>query len=110
MDFTLLTQVFADFTTFVSSLSTAKIDAVNETSQFYSFYINVYNALAVAMIVNNPCEKDLFGTCGPIKSIRDIGINYTSIDSYNQNLGTILPWKTVWDMNAGGNNIKFESR
>jgi hypothetical protein len=40
---------------------------------WFSFWINTYNALAVKTIINNACDKDIFGSCGPISSIRNIG-------------------------------------
>jgi hypothetical protein len=41
----------------------------------------------MSMIISHSCKKDLFGYCGPIQSIRDIG--------------TIIPFKQVWDFPAG---------
>jgi len=41
----------------------------------------------VNMIIVHSCGEDVFGTCGTIKSIEDIG--------------TILPYNPVWKQNAG---------
>jgi hypothetical protein len=42
-------------------------------SEFYAFWINVYNYLAIKLVVENPCERDMFGSCSPTTSIRNIG-------------------------------------
>jgi hypothetical protein len=45
-----------------------------------AFFINVYNALAMNMIISNPCDKDLFGNCsGTVSSIRNIGPMLSSV-------------------------------
>ena len=36
-------------------------------------FMNAYNIFAIDMILKHPCGKDVFGDCGPLKSIRDIG-------------------------------------
>jgi len=51
------------------------------------FFSNVYNSFAIDLIVKHPCKQDLFGNCGPISGIRDIG--------------TTIPYKSVWDKPAG---------
>jgi len=76
----------ADFKAYLKSLETANIDGLNKT-ETYAFFMNVYNALAVNMVVVHSCGDDIFGTCGPIKSIEDIG--------------TILPYSPVWGKQAG---------
>lgn len=75
-----------EFKEWVESLKTAPIDHLNR-NETYAFFINVYNTLAINMMIQHACEKDLFGTCGPIKSIRDIG--------------SLVPYKPVWKKKAG---------
>jgi len=74
------------FQTVLNQIATANLTGLNKT-QFYAFYINTYNVLAVHMIIKHACKEDIFGTCGTIKSIRD--------------LTTWIPPKAVWDQDAG---------
>jgi len=75
-----------DFTSFLEDLKSAQITNLTR-AEIYAFFSNVYNALAVNMIIENACKRDLFGKCGSIASIRDIG--------------TIVPYKPVWGKKAG---------
>jgi len=75
-----------DFEAYLKSLETANITNLNRT-ETYAFFINVYNALAINMIISNACAKDIFGNCGPIIGIEEIG--------------TLVPYKSVWDKPAG---------
>ena len=49
-----------NFTAYIDAI--AKVNTAgfghNET---YAFYMNVYNALAIKMIIDNPCDKPTFG-------------------------------------------------
>jgi len=76
----------SNFTIYLNLIKTVNTKNMNQ-SEFYAFYINVYNALAINMILSNPCKRDLFGDCGPITGIRDIG--------------TIIPLSQVWNKPAG---------
>jgi len=77
-----------DFHEYIKQLEKANITAVEEhRDSIYAFYTNVYNALAIKIIIEHPCKTDLFGKCGKIGSIRDIG--------------TIVPFKEVWGKPAG---------
>jgi len=75
-----------DFGVWLNALETAKIDNLTR-DEVYAFYSNVYNSLAINMMVKYACKKDLFGECGTISGIKDIG--------------TIIPFKEVWDKPAG---------
>jgi len=73
------------------------IPPLSRKNDSYAFFINAYNALAIHMITANACEKDLFGACGNIGSITDIG--------------TIIPYRPVWGMTAGtlaGNSYSLD--
>eukprot|EP01118_Nematostelium_gracile_P009207 TRINITY_DN308_c0_g1_i1.p1 TRINITY_DN308_c0_g1~~TRINITY_DN308_c0_g1_i1.p1 ORF type:complete len:335 (+),score=52.18 TRINITY_DN308_c0_g1_i1:35-1039(+) len=61
-----------NYTVWLSSLTVAKIDGLNE-SEYYSFFVNVYNTFAITLVINRSCKEDLFGRCGPISSVNDIG-------------------------------------
>lgn len=78
------------FTGAVAGLNPADVDnLVHNKSQFYAFFINVYNAFAVKTIVENPCQVDLFGQCSAITSIRDVAYGF-------------WPWEFgVWTRTAG---------
>jgi len=47
--------------------------------QYYAFWINAYNAIAVYTIVSNACETDLFGDCKTLVSIKDVGVSSSPI-------------------------------
>lgn len=49
------------------------------TTEFYAFWMNVYNYLAIKLIIENPCQRDMFGNCRPLNSIRDIGEQQPSL-------------------------------
>jgi len=74
------------FGEWLSALETAKIDNLTR-DEIYAFYSNVYNSLAINMMVQHACKEDVFGKCGPISGIRDIG--------------TIIPFQEVWNKPAG---------
>jgi len=73
------------YTDFQYQVENADITGFNQ-SQFLAFWINVYNYLAVRTIFENPCQKDLFGDCRPLTSIRQVGQQQPSL------------LDTVWDM------------
>jgi len=75
-----------DFAVWLDALTTAKIDNLTR-DEVYAFYSNVYNSLAIDMMIKNACKKDVFGNCGTISGIRDIG--------------TIVPFVEVWNKPAG---------
>jgi len=75
-----------DFAAYLQSLEVATIDSLDR-NETYAFFINVYNALAVNMIITHACGDDIFGKCGPIKGIQDIG--------------TLVPLNPVWGQPAG---------
>jgi hypothetical protein len=76
----------SDFLEFIKQIESANITNLNK-NETYAFYINVYNAFAIKMVIEHNCKKDLFGDCDTIQSIRDIG--------------TIIPYKPVWGKIAG---------
>jgi hypothetical protein len=61
-----------NFLEFGLQLATANTTGFNHT-EFYAFWINVYNYLAIKLVIENPCRKDMFGSCLPLESIRNIG-------------------------------------
>lgn len=62
----------ANYTAFIDAI--AKVNATGlSRDETYAFFVNVYNALAIKMIVEHPCTHSLLHSCSPIKSIRDIG-------------------------------------
>jgi len=82
------------FQVWITSLQSVKTDNLTK-EEIYSFYSNVYNTFAIDMIVKYPCKEDLFGNCGAITGIRDIG--------------TIVPFLSVWDKPAGNMGGKIWS-
>jgi len=74
------------FPIWLNALTTAKVENLTK-SELYSFFSNVYNSLAISMMIKYACKEDLFGNCGPISGIRDIG--------------TLIPYRAVWDKPAG---------
>jgi len=75
-----------DFGVWLGALETAKLDNLTR-NEIYAFYSNVYNSLAINMMIQHACRQDLFGQCGTISGIRDIG--------------TIVPFQEVWNKPAG---------
>lgn len=61
-----------NYTAFIDAI--AKVNTTGlDRNETYAFFVNVYNALAIKMIVEHPCTSSLFHSCSPIKSIKDIG-------------------------------------
>jgi len=50
--------------------------------QFLAFWINTYNFVAVRAILEQPCQYDLFGSCKPLTSIRQIGQQQPGLKTY----------------------------
>ena len=48
-----------NFTRYFDEVSRADVSGLDEAST-YSFFINVYNAFAINMVIKNPCKKSLF--------------------------------------------------
>ncbi|CAN0309448.1 unnamed protein product, partial [Hapterophycus canaliculatus] len=46
------------FETFVKSLETAPTSGLGKNAE-YALFINSYNALAIKMVVDNPCKKSM---------------------------------------------------
>eukprot|EP01121_Diplochlamys_sp_Union-15-3_P020689 TRINITY_DN8131_c0_g1_i1.p1 TRINITY_DN8131_c0_g1~~TRINITY_DN8131_c0_g1_i1.p1 ORF type:complete len:343 (-),score=45.32 TRINITY_DN8131_c0_g1_i1:61-1056(-) len=88
IDYNLVNQS-SDFWTVLSQLKTANTSVLTDHDDWYAFWINVYNALAVKTVITNPCKKDLFGSCGPLNSITQIGEQQPSL------------LVNVWGRNAG---------
>jgi len=63
----------SNFSYFLCQLKNSNAQNLTEP-EYYAFWINAYNALAVYAIVSNPCETDLFGSCKTLVSIKDIGV------------------------------------
>ncbi|CAM9413954.1 unnamed protein product [Phaeothamnion confervicola] len=61
-----------DYKTFLASIENVDTQGLPK-SEAYALYINAYNALAVKMVVENPCKKAWLGSRKPISSIKDIG-------------------------------------
>jgi len=77
-----------DFPIWLQAISDANVSlATLNKVELYSFLSNVYNSFAINQILQHPCKEDLFGSCGPISGIRDIG--------------SIVPYEAVWDKPAG---------
>lgn len=89
------------FIEYIKQLETAKIDNLNR-DETYAFYSNVYNALTIKMITDNPCKTDAFGSCGPIHSIRDIGL--LPDDVFNKPAGVV--GKITWSLNDIENYLR----
>eukprot|EP01104_Vermistella_antarctica_P012739 TRINITY_DN3744_c0_g1_i1.p1 TRINITY_DN3744_c0_g1~~TRINITY_DN3744_c0_g1_i1.p1 ORF type:complete len:353 (+),score=53.87 TRINITY_DN3744_c0_g1_i1:153-1211(+) len=76
----------SDFQEFLDDISTTNTTGYNKT-EFYSFWINAYNAMAVKTVARNPCDHDPIGHCGGcISSILDVGDWYL---------------KPIWGFTAG---------
>jgi len=73
------------YTDFKYQVENADVSGFNQ-SQYLAFWINVYNYLAVRTIMEHPCQKDLFGDCRPLTSIRQVGQQQPSL------------LDTVWDI------------
>jgi len=69
--------------TLILLLFLCQLEKTNTTGfsyeQFYAFWINAYNALAVYAIINNPCKMDLFGKCGATTSILQIDLQQPAL-------------------------------
>ena len=72
VDYTAISQD-ANYTAFIDAI--AKVNTTGlDRGETYAFFANVYNALAIKMIIEHPCTKSfLLRKCTPIKSIKDIG-------------------------------------
>eukprot|EP01102_Stenamoeba_stenopodia_P008731 TRINITY_DN2541_c0_g1_i1.p1 TRINITY_DN2541_c0_g1~~TRINITY_DN2541_c0_g1_i1.p1 ORF type:complete len:366 (+),score=70.20 TRINITY_DN2541_c0_g1_i1:49-1098(+) len=81
-----------NFFNWIDLLATVDTNAMS-CDETLAFFINVYNAFAMKMIVSNPCNHDIFGNCSrTIESIRDIGPVFHS----------------VWHLDAGVvNNVTY---
>ena len=64
--------MFLEFHGFLQDIKNADTNFETE-EEFYSFYVNVYNAFVINIIIENACKQDIFGKCGTIQSIRNIG-------------------------------------
>ena len=51
---------FATYLDAIAKVPKIDIEGFNST-ETYSFFINVYNALAVKMVIEHPCKKSIFG-------------------------------------------------
>jgi len=50
----------ANFTAFIGAL--VKVNTTGfDRNETYAFFINVYNALAIKMIIDHPCYKPMIG-------------------------------------------------
>lgn len=49
----------ANFTAFINGLAKVNTSGFDHDST-YAFFMNVYNALAIKMIIDHPCAKSLF--------------------------------------------------
>lgn len=58
-----------NFTTFLNSIKNAKTKGLGKDAE-YALWINTYNALAIAMVNDNPCKKRFMG----LKKCRVVGI------------------------------------
>lgn len=52
-----------NFTAFIDALAKVNTTGFNR-NETYAFFMNVYNALAIKMIIDHPCHKPLIG-CVP---------------------------------------------
>ena len=64
-------------------------------AEFLCFHINAYNLLAANMVVQHQCERDLFGACRTLPSIRDataagLGSVWTSVAGVVNNASVSL--------------------
>jgi hypothetical protein len=74
----------------LAELAPAWPDANNwNASEFFAFFINAYNALVVNVIVERACERDVFGRCAALTSIR-LAASLFSGSIWNKNAGTVL--------------------
>jgi len=84
VDYTALSKD-PDFHRFVKSLDAVPTHDLTK-NETYALFMNAYNAFAMKMIIDHPCNRDSAGHClGPIDSIKEIG---------TANI-------TVWKMPAG---------
>lgn len=61
-----------NYTAFIDAIANVNTSGYDHDST-YAFFINVYNALAIKMVIDHPCKTSLFSSCKPISSIKDIG-------------------------------------
>ncbi|XP_064397588.1 uncharacterized protein LOC135344343 [Halichondria panicea] len=61
-----------NYTAFIEGVAKVNLSGLDNNNT-YAFFMNVYNALAIKMIIDHPCVHPTTGSCHPIKSIRDIG-------------------------------------
>jgi len=76
-----------DFAIFLCQLDKANTTGFSY-EQFYAFWINAYNAVAVYTIITNPCKFDLFGKCGALTSILQIDLQQPALP-----IGSSPVWK-----------------
>jgi len=79
----------------LSNLSGFDID------QWYAFWINTYNYMAIFAVVSNPCKKDLFSECGQISSIIEVGMQQPALPLFTPG---------VWSMKlieVAGSKVSF---
>jgi len=69
-----------DFQRFICQVENADTNSFLESETlFKSFWINVYNFMAVKIVYENHCKYDLFGNCSALTSIRNIGQQQPSV-------------------------------
>jgi len=63
---------------FTQQVETAIVTGFTK-AQYYAFWINVYNYLAVRAVFEHPCAVDVIGDCRPLRSIQEIGTQQPSL-------------------------------
>ncbi|KAL6072751.1 Zinc transporter [Balamuthia mandrillaris] len=61
------------FYSYLEAVEKADLSTLTTREDQLAFWINVYNAFAVKMVVENPCKVQFGRFCWPIRSIRDVG-------------------------------------
>eukprot|EP01130_Rhizamoeba_saxonica_P013250 TRINITY_DN5634_c0_g1_i2.p1 TRINITY_DN5634_c0_g1~~TRINITY_DN5634_c0_g1_i2.p1 ORF type:complete len:350 (+),score=55.65 TRINITY_DN5634_c0_g1_i2:13-1062(+) len=85
-----------DFIMFFYQLGDFDISDPLDHNEYYAFWLNLHNYIALLTITNNPCKTDMFGYCGPITSI---------LQTYEQQPSFFTPfWRTKKGLPIVGNN------
>jgi len=97
-----------DFIEFGWQVKNANLNGF-DNYQWNAFWINVYNYLAVSMVYNYSCATDVFGSCRPIYSIREIGVDQPSliVTVWNKKVLNITTLSSLLSLNDVENNLRF---
>eukprot|EP01012_Entosiphon_sulcatum_P047362 TRINITY_DN6425_c0_g1_i4.p1 TRINITY_DN6425_c0_g1~~TRINITY_DN6425_c0_g1_i4.p1 ORF type:complete len:611 (-),score=105.78 TRINITY_DN6425_c0_g1_i4:10-1812(-) len=62
-------STFHEFLGDLEGTAADTLDSMNR-QEWYSFWINAYNAFTIKLVTDTPCNSDAFGSCGKLTSLR----------------------------------------